>query len=132
MRELKEFASKVSSDSEEKGITVVKLGFSEEAKAEKPGTGKQQFRMKDFKVSHTIGTGSSATVKCAVHRTKMRVAMKMYDKYKLKEAYVRKAFKREVQILEAVSHPNIVKLYQVIDEPKTINLVMEYLGGSSL
>jgi hypothetical protein len=45
--------------------------------------------MQDFNISHTIGTGSSAIVKYAIHRKKKnKVAIKIYDKYKMREAYV--------------------------------------------
>jgi serine/threonine protein kinase len=89
--------------------------------------------LKDFNIAHTIGTGSSAIVKLAFHKkTKQKVAVKIYDKYKMKESYIRKAFKGEVDIMKQMSHPSIVKLYCVIDEPKTVNVVMEHVSGVSM
>lgn len=34
--------------------------------------------------------------------------------------------------MKSVKHNNIATLYDVIETPKTINLVMEYGGGNSL
>ena len=40
--------------------------------------------------------------------------------------------KREIEILEILNYPNIVKLYEIIDTPKHVHLAMEYIGGTSL
>lgn len=50
----------------------------------------------------------------------------------MKEGFVRKAFKGEVEILKELSHPSIIKLFAVIEEPKTINVVMEHVNGVSM
>ena len=39
---------------------------------------------------------------------------------------------REIKILKSISHPNIVKLYEVMDEPSAIFMVMEYCAGGEL
>lgn len=36
---------------------------------------------------------------------------------------------REVRIMKVVDHPNIVKLFEVIDTEHTLYLVMEYAAG---
>ena len=72
-------------------------------------------------------------MKLAFHKkTKQKVAIKIFDKYKMKEGFVRKAFKGEVEILKELSHPSIIKLFAVIEEPKTINVVMEHVNGVSM
>lgn len=44
----------------------------------------------------------------------------------------KKAVQREIAVLKKVSHPNIIKLVELIETPKHINLVMEYVNGVSL
>ena len=39
---------------------------------------------------------------------------------------------REIKILRKVRHPNICQLYQIIETPKNIYLVMEYAGRGEL
>ena len=37
-----------------------------------------------------------------------------------------------MRILSKLSHPNIIKLYEAIDTPQYVYLVMEYAQGESL
>lgn len=39
---------------------------------------------------------------------------------------------RETFILTTLKHGNIIKLFEVLDTPKSIMLVMEYAGGGEL
>ena len=58
--------------------------------------------------------------------------MKVYEKYKLTDPLKRKAVQREIAVLKKVDHSNIIKMYELIDTPKHINLVTEYVNGISL
>ena len=58
--------------------------------------------------------------------------MKVYDKYKLNDANKKKALTREIAVLKKIDHPNLVKLYEVIETTRQINLIMEYIEGRSL
>ena len=44
----------------------------------------------------------------------------------------REMFNAEVQILETVDHPNIVKLYEVFEDDKSYYLVQEFCTGGEL
>ncbi|EDQ84930.1 uncharacterized protein MONBRDRAFT_34468 [Monosiga brevicollis MX1] len=80
----------------------------------------------------TIGKGNFARVKLAKHKlTNVEVAIKVIDKTRLKESHMLKVM-REVRILKMLNHPNIVKLYEVIDTPKYLYLVMEYASGGEV
>ena len=39
---------------------------------------------------------------------------------------------REVEIMQKLKHPNICKLYDVIETEDSLNIVMEYAGGTLL
>lgn len=58
--------------------------------------------------------------------------MKIYDKVKLNNPEKKKSVTREINLLQKLDHPNIVKFYESIDTNKTINLVMEHAKGKSL
>jgi MAP/microtubule affinity-regulating kinase len=59
------------------------------------------------------------------------VAIKIIDKTKLDKATSKKLF-REVRIMKLLNHPHIIKLYEVIDTPKELYLIMEYASGGEI
>ncbi|XP_028967601.1 serine/threonine-protein kinase MARK2 [Galendromus occidentalis] len=85
-----------------------------------------------YRLLKTIGKGNFAKVKLARHQpTNREVAIKIIDKTQLNHSSLQKLF-REVRIMKMLSHPNIVKLYQVIETEKTLYLVMEYAAGGEV
>jgi len=87
----------------------------------------------DYEILEEIGKGSYAVVKKAIRKTDNKiVAMKIYEKQKLLDPHRKKVVNREIQILKKLSHPNIVKLYEVIDSTKKLYLIMEYVKGQTL
>lgn len=62
---------------------------------------------------------------------RLKVAIKIIDKTKLDEASSKKLF-REVRIMKLLNHPHIVKLYEVIDTPDELYLIMEYVKGGEI
>jgi serine/threonine protein kinase len=68
-----------------------------------------------------------------MHRiTGHTVAMKIYEKKNLKEEETSIALRREICILAALNHSNIVSLYEVINSRTHVHLVMELCDGKSL
>ncbi|KYB28374.1 MAP/microtubule affinity-regulating kinase 3-like Protein [Tribolium castaneum] len=85
-----------------------------------------------YKLLKTIGKGNFAKVKLAKHvPTGKEVAIKIIDKTQLNPSSLQKLF-REVRIMKMLDHPNIVKLFQVIETDKTLYLVMEYASGGEV
>ncbi|GAU88710.1 hypothetical protein RvY_01351-2 [Ramazzottius varieornatus] len=85
-----------------------------------------------YRLMKTIGKGNFAKVKLAKHLpTGQEVAIKIIDKTQLNPSSLQKLF-REVRIMKMLDHPNIVKLFQVIDTEKTLYLVMEYASGGEV
>ncbi|XP_043190682.1 MAP/microtubule affinity-regulating kinase 3-like isoform X6 [Amphibalanus amphitrite] len=85
-----------------------------------------------YQLLKTIGKGNFAKVKLAKHLpTGEEVAIKIIDKTQMNPGSLQKLF-REVRIMKMLDHPNIVKLYQVIETKKTLYLVMEYASGGEV
>jgi len=64
-------------------------------------------------------------------KKKKKVAVKVIDKAKLDKTTAKKLF-REVRIMKLLNHPNIVKLYEVIDTPTELYLFMEYASSGEI
>ncbi|ESO90137.1 hypothetical protein LOTGIDRAFT_218210 [Lottia gigantea] len=85
-----------------------------------------------YRLVKTIGKGNFAKVKLAKHvPTGREVAIKIIDKTQLNPSSLQKLF-REVRIMKMLDHPNIVKLFEVIETEKTLYLVMEYASGGEV
>jgi len=85
-----------------------------------------------YRLIKTIGKGNFAKVKLAKHLpTGREVAIKVIDKTQLNQTSLQKLF-REVRIMKFLDHPNIVKLYEVIETDKTLYLIMEYASGGEV
>ncbi|KAJ9580509.1 hypothetical protein L9F63_024313, partial [Diploptera punctata] len=79
-----------------------------------------------------LGSGNFSQVKMAIHQlTKERVAVKILDKAKLDQK-TRRMLAREIATMEAIHHPNIIRLYEVVETYSKIHLAMEYASGGEL
>ncbi|XP_059364904.1 serine/threonine-protein kinase MARK2-like isoform X3 [Carassius carassius] len=86
----------------------------------------------NYRLLKTIGKGNFAKVKLARHvLTSKEVAVKIIDKTQLNSSSLQKLY-REVRLMKFLNHPNIVKLFEVIDTEKTLYLVMEYASGGEV
>uniref|UniRef100_A0A3B3VHE6 non-specific serine/threonine protein kinase n=1 Tax=Poecilia latipinna TaxID=48699 RepID=A0A3B3VHE6_9TELE len=85
-----------------------------------------------YHLGRTLGRGHFAVVKLGRHvNTGQLVAVKMIDKTKLDVMKLRKE-KENIICSKLVQHPNVVRLYEVIDTPTTLYLVMELAEGGDL
>jgi serine/threonine protein kinase len=88
---------------------------------------------RDYMVGKVIGEGAYASVRVAVYKPENRkIAIKAYEKSKIREPQRKKTVRREIKILQMVTHPNIVQLFDVVETNNHVNIVMEYLPGISL
>lgn len=86
-----------------------------------------------YKVGSRIGQGAYATVRVAIQiETNLKVAIKIYEKAKIKDLQRRKGVRREIEILEKLDHPNIVKIHDTVESNNHVNIIIEYVSGSSL
>ena len=87
---------------------------------------KQPLELKDFNIGLQIGQGSFAIVRRSVHKESLAlVAIKTYDKRNLVKPEAQNAVHSEINNLAGFKHPNIMQLYEVIDQRTHVHLVME-------
>ena len=87
----------------------------------------------NYIITKELGKGSYASVKLATHKiSKNKYAIKIYSRKCLLDLQKRNTINNEIGILKQLDHINIVKLYEVIDTPSYLYLVMEYINGISL
>ena len=86
----------------------------------------------DFILKETLGKGTFGVVKLAVNgQTGEKVAIKIINETKLpKEEKLN--FLREIEILQNLKHPNIIRLYSHINKEKQLYLITEYIKGIEL
>jgi serine/threonine protein kinase len=86
-----------------------------------------------YMVGKVVGVGSYGKVRAAWHRlVSEKVAIKTYDKSKLKDPAHWKRVHSEIKITELVSHPRIARTYEAVETPKRMHLIMECLEGGNL
>lgn len=91
---------------------------------------KSEQRIGAYHIIKTLGEGSFGKVKLAVHRvTNQQVALKIIARKKLISRDMAGRVEREIEYLQLLRHPHIIKLYTVIKTPLEIIMVLEYAGG---
>ncbi|KAI4597452.1 Protein kinase [Pestalotiopsis sp. 9143b] len=92
--------------------------------------GKTEQRVGQYNIIRTLGEGSFGKVKLAVHRsTGQQVALKIISRKKLISRDMVGRVEREIEYLQLLRHPHIIKLYTVIKTSAEIIMVLEYAGG---
>ncbi|XP_039209540.1 SNF-related serine/threonine-protein kinase-like isoform X1 [Crotalus tigris] len=85
-----------------------------------------------YDLGRRLGSGHFAEVRLARHVfTGERVAVKVIEKGRLGGAAAAR-LRREVGCMKLVQHPNVVRLYQVLETPARLYLVLELGDGGDL
>jgi carbon catabolite-derepressing protein kinase len=72
----------------------------------------QKVRLGQYDIIKTLGEGSFGKVKLATHHsTGQKVALKIINRKKLKTRDMAGRIEREIQYLQLLRHPHIIKLY---------------------
>ncbi|GFY82963.1 SNF1 kinase homolog 10 [Actinidia rufa] len=89
--------------------------------------------LRNYKLGKTLGIGSFGKVKIAEHTlTGHKVAIKILNRRKIKNMDMEEKVRREIKILRLFMHPHIIRLYEVIETPTDIYVVMEYVKSGEL
>jgi serine/threonine protein kinase len=89
--------------------------------------------IKDYLIQSELGRGGMAVVYLA-HDSKFdtNVAVKLLNKEYVHNDNIRKRFLAEARNMFRMSHPNIIKVTDLIDDGDTVAFVMEYIEGETL
>lgn len=106
---------------------------------------RQQVHFGNYLLLQTLGEGEFGKVKLGVHKEwGEEVAVKLIKRDRVasngqlningppKDPTKISKVEREIQVLKEVRHPNIVRLYEVIESDRYIGIVLEYASGGEL
>ena len=95
----------------------------------RPGT----FLQDRYEIQEQVGSGGMSVVyKAKCHKLNRMVAIKVLKEEFSSDANFVSKFKMEAQAAAGLTHPNIVSVYDVIDEGKLHYIVMELVEGITL
>lgn len=99
-----------------------------------PSRGAQaEIYLPNYRIGKTLGIGSFGKVKVAEHvLTGHKVAIKILNRKKIKAIDMEEKVRREIKILRLFMHPHIIRLYEILETPHDIFLVMEYVKSGEL
>ena len=87
----------------------------------------------NYTIKQSIGQGGMATVYLAEDiKFDTNVAIKVLNKEYIHNDNIRKRFIAEARNMFKMSHPNIIKVTDLIDDGDTVAFVMEYIEGETL
>uniref|UniRef100_A0A453GNL9 non-specific serine/threonine protein kinase n=4 Tax=Aegilops tauschii subsp. strangulata TaxID=200361 RepID=A0A453GNL9_AEGTS len=92
--------------------------------------------LKSYNLGKTLGAGTFGKVMIAEHKlTGHKVAIKILNRRKMKTMVMEEKANREIKILRLFIdfiHPHIIRIYEVIETPMDIFVVMEYCPNGEL
>ncbi|KAH7906853.1 Pkinase-domain-containing protein [Hygrophoropsis aurantiaca] len=81
----------------------------------------------------TLGEGEFGKVKLGLHsQWGEEVAVKLIRRGNIDTSVRMSKVEREIEVLRTLKHPNIVRLYDVIETDKYIGIILEYASGGEL
>ena len=91
------------------------------------------FLLKNYKFLSILGEGQFGFVKLAKEKsTGKKVAIKIVEKNKITHKYFESRILYEKEIVKTFDHLNVIKLYNIDEDPKKIYFIMEYCEKGDL
>lgn len=117
------------------GNNSSKKGFQRSKTLHKPLSKNALDDLKKYYMIDTSALGRGAFGKVfkaeSITDHSFEVAIKVLTKKHMSKTDINEIYS-EVQILNSLDHPNIVKYYEVYEDKKSLYIVMEYCSGSNL
>ena len=90
-------------------------------------------KLKDFDMIKELGVGSFGRVILVSHKkTKAQYAIKAIDKRNKTNIEEKPYFRRELEVMYKIHHPNVVKLFGHFEDDKFCYFLMEYIGKGNV
>ena len=90
-------------------------------------------KISDFDIKKELGSGAFGHVYLVVHKqTNAQYAIKAIDKRNKMNVEETPYFKREIEVMYKVHHPNVVKLYGHFEDNNYCYFLMEYISKGNL
>jgi len=86
-----------------------------------------------YVLGEVVGEGGFCKVRLGIHQVSgAKTAVKLIDKSKLSSETDRKRVGREIRVLKRLTHPNVARLFDVVETASRIFCVMEFADGGSV
>ena len=90
-------------------------------------------KISDFTLLKELGAGSFGRVLLVQHKiTQAKYAIKAIDKRNKANIQEKPYFRREIEIMYRVHHPNVVKLFGHFEDNNYCYFIMEYIAGGNI
>ena len=90
-------------------------------------------KISDFIILKELGAGSFGRVMLVQHKiTQAKYAIKAIDKRNTANIQEKPYFRREIEIMYRVHHPNVVKLFGHFEDNNYCYFIMEYIAGGNI
>ena len=90
-------------------------------------------KLSDFQTLQELGVGSFGRVFLVMHKlTKAKYAIKAIDKRNKNNIEGKPYFRREIEIMYKIHHPNVVRLFGHFEDNQNCYFIMEYINQGNL
>ena len=90
-------------------------------------------KITDFTITKELGSGSFGRVYLVTHKkTKVQYAIKAIDKRDKTNIEEKPYFRREVEVMYKIHHPNVVKLFGHFEDNNYCYFIMEYIAKGNI